>query len=182
MISENNLEGIWEIAANLSNRNALIQGDCLKALYEIGHRKPELIADYDHNFIKLLYSCVNRLVWGAMIALSTIAQIKAEKHFPEVNRIKKTMENGSVITVDAGVKALAKIATAKKDFAEEIVPFLLEHVREYRTKEVPQHAESTLIAINGENVEPFKRILVERQEAMTPPQAKRIASILKQFS
>lgn len=181
LISENNLQGIREIAQNLWNTNHLIQGDCIKVLYEIGYQKPELIAEYYKDFIKLLYSRVNRLVWGGMIALSTLAHLRPDQLFSEANRIKKTMESGSVITVDAGVKTLAKIAAANKDYAGVIMPYLLDHLRTCRTKEVPQHAESILTAIRGDYVEPFRRVLVERREAMTPPQVKRIELILKRL-
>src|SRR5512144_246793 len=71
-------DGIREIAENLWNKNKGIQADCIKVLYEIGYIDPGLIADYAEDFIKLLNSRNNRLVWGGMIALGTVAQLKPQ--------------------------------------------------------------------------------------------------------
>ena len=71
-------KGIQEIAANLWNENSQIQSDCLKVLYEIGYLQPKLVAPYTGDFLKLLHSRNNRLVWGAMIALSTVADLQAD--------------------------------------------------------------------------------------------------------
>ncbi len=40
-----------------------------------GNRKPELIAPYYADFLELQVNRNNRLVWGGMIALTTIASI-----------------------------------------------------------------------------------------------------------
>jgi hypothetical protein len=40
LVTEQNQDGICEIAENLGNKDKNIQNDCIKVLYEIGHRKP----------------------------------------------------------------------------------------------------------------------------------------------
>lgn len=40
------VEGIKEIVNGLSNEKEQVKSDCIKVLYKIGERKPELIADY----------------------------------------------------------------------------------------------------------------------------------------
>ncbi len=90
-----NAADIREIAENLWNKEPNIQSDCLKVLYELGYLAPELIAEYVDDFIKLLKQRNNRMVWGGMIALSTIAGLQADKIFPHVDEIIKTMEAGS---------------------------------------------------------------------------------------
>ena len=47
---------VQELVDNLANKNKDIQSDCIKALYEIGERKPTLIAGYRQTFAKLLDS------------------------------------------------------------------------------------------------------------------------------
>ncbi|NUQ06049.1 MAG: hypothetical protein HUU31_19320 [Anaerolineae bacterium] len=42
-------------------------------LYEIGYAVPDLIADYAADFLALLGSRDNRMVWGGMTALGVIA-------------------------------------------------------------------------------------------------------------
>ena len=70
-------ESIGEIVHNLHHENANVRSDCLKVLYEIGYLRPELIADYVGEFLALVGDKHNRMVWGGMIALSTIAGIRA---------------------------------------------------------------------------------------------------------
>jgi hypothetical protein len=182
LVAGNDTEGVREIAENLWNNKTAVRSDCIKVIYEIGALKPELIAEYYPNFLRLLISRENRMVWGAMYALAAVAHLKADELYRSVPAIKKAMEQGSVITVDNGVKALAAIAAYNADYQKEIAPYLLEHLRKCRTKEVPQHAESTLIAISCEFVAPYRQILLERMEEMTPPQAARIRKILKSLS
>ena len=69
-------QGIREIGAGLRHSDKKVQSDCIKVLYEIGYRKPELVADFAGDFLALLTSKNNRLVWGAMIGLSTIAHLR----------------------------------------------------------------------------------------------------------
>jgi hypothetical protein len=68
-------KGIREIAENLWNDNPSIQSDCLQVLYEIGYLDPKLIAGYAEDFLNLLHSKNNRLVWGSMTALSGVAPV-----------------------------------------------------------------------------------------------------------
>jgi hypothetical protein len=65
--------GSREIAAALWHREPNVRSDCLKMLYEIGYPRPELAAPYAGDFLKLLGSRNNRLVWGAMIGITTDA-------------------------------------------------------------------------------------------------------------
>lgn len=170
--------GIKEIVYNLNNDNPSIQGDCIKVLYEIGYIQPELIADYVDDFLKLLTSKNNRLIWGGMIALSTVAVLKADKIFNNLSLMEETMEKGSVITIDAGVKALAAAASKNDNYRKEILPFLFNHLKTCRAKDVPQHCESTLIAVDSLNAKEFIDLLKARLPEMTPTQAKRIQKVI----
>jgi hypothetical protein len=179
LVDSNDTDGIREIAQNLWNRKIAIRSDCIKVIYEIGALKPELVADYAADFVRLLISRENRMVWGAMYALAAISRIKADELYPFVHNIKKAMEQGSVITVDNGVKALAGIASHNSVYQKEIVPYLLLHLGKCRTKDVPQHAESTLVAISGEFVDAYREVIIKRMKEMTPPQAQRIRRIMR---
>lgn len=52
--------GIAEIVDGLHNKSKQISGDCIKVLYEIAQRKPELVSVYGADFIGLLKSGNNR--------------------------------------------------------------------------------------------------------------------------
>jgi hypothetical protein len=173
-------DGICEIAENLRNPNRSIQADCIKVLYEIGYIDPSLIAEYAEDFVKLLHSHNNRLVWGGMIALGTVAELRPQvvaAHLPE---IETAMNKGSVITVDNGVQVLACAASTSEKYAREIVPYLLEHLRTCRPKDVPQHAEKCLPALNAANKSRFVGVLNRRMEDLSGPALARVKKVMKQ--
>jgi hypothetical protein len=171
-------DGIREIAENLWNKDKHIQADCVKVLYEIGYIDPSLIADYAEDFLKLLRSRNNRLVWGGMIALSTVAELRADLIHANLDEILKLMNTGSVITVDNAVKALA-LAASNDANRESIFPHLMEHLRTCRPKEVPQHAEKSLPAVNAGNKDKFIAVLEKRMEDLSSSQITRVKKIIK---
>jgi hypothetical protein len=174
-----NAADIREIAANLWNKEPNIQSDCLKVLYELGYLAPELIVEYVEDFIKLLKQRNNRMVWGGMIALSTVADLQADKIFPHVDEIIKAMEAGSVITMDNGIRTLALVASKKDEYRQVIFPYLIDHLKTCRTKEVPQHAEKTLPAVSPRNKSDFIAVLEKRLEDSSTSQAVRLKKIIK---
>jgi len=175
----NSVEGIQEIVENLVNPNRKLKADCIKVAYEIGRVKPELICDYAEIFIALLKSPNNRLVWGAMQVLSTLAEISAITLMKHLNAIEHAIKTGSVITADKGILTLAKLAAVNEQYQERIVPFLIEHLKSCRTKEIPQHAESILLAITSKTKDEFLKVLEEREQYLTKPQARRVQKIYR---
>lgn len=178
LAAQKDREGIREIAENLWNRDKNIQADCLKVLYEIGYIDPSLIAGYAEDFLKLLKSRNNRLVWGGMIALSTVAELRADFINDNLDQILKAMDAGSVITVDNAVKTLA-LAASKDAYRPSIFPHLLEHLRTCRPKDVPQHAEKSLPAVDASNKEEFITVLDKRVEDLTGAQKSRVKKVIK---
>jgi hypothetical protein len=171
--------GIQEIAQNLWNKNAAIQGDCLKVLYEIGYLEPALVADYAADFLRLLKNRNNRLVWGAMIALSTIAALEADELFPQREAILAAMKVGSVISMDNGVKALALIAAQRDEYRRAILPGLIEHLRTCRIKDLPQHAEKIAPAVDAEFRPLFVETLNRRLDALSASRAVRVRKVIR---
>ena len=99
-----NKTGIQEIVEGVKSGDKKTQSDCIKVLYEVGYIKPDLIAEYVDDFLELLRNRNNRLVWGSMIALATIAEIKAQELYENRDEILRAIEKGSVITIDSGIK------------------------------------------------------------------------------
>jgi hypothetical protein len=174
-----NLADIQEIADNLWNKTPNISSDCLKVLYELGYLAPELIAGYGESFLKLLGHRNNRMVWGGMIALSTIAGLQADMIYPHVAEIIKTMEAGSVITMDNGIQTLARVASKKDEYRNAIFPYLLGHLQTCRPKEVPQHAEKSLPAVSVDNKSAFIQVLENRMPDLTPSQSTRVKKVIR---
>ena len=180
LVSDQDRDGVAEIVAHLEDRNPNVQSDCIKVLYEVGYLDPALIAGYSRNFLALLRSRNNRLVWGGMIALSTIAPLAADELFPQREVIYMSIEKGSVITVDAGVKTLAGIAAQGDEYRQALMPYLLRHLETCRPKEVPQHAEMALVAVDAANRQAFIAVLQQRMPDMRPAQVARLKRVIRQ--
>jgi len=174
------VQGIQEIAENLWNENKNVQSDCLKVLYEIGYIEPELIAGYASDFLRLLKSKNNRMVWGAMIGLATIASLRADEISTQVNEVMAVVERGSVITVVWGVKTLTAVAAARPQARAKVTPFLMNILNTCLPRDVALHAESSLPVIDPSNRDQFLSILERRQGEMKPSQQRRLKKVIKQ--
>lgn len=179
LAASNNQTGIREIISGLKHKDRAVQSDCIKVAYEIGYIAPDLIADYSNEFLELLRSANNRLVWGAMIALGTIAGLKSGELFERRAVILEAIEKGSVITVDAGIGALAKIASMRRGFRAALCPYLLDHLQTCRPKDVPQRAEKVALAVDPQFRQEFIEILEQRIPDLKTSQVKRLQKIIK---
>jgi hypothetical protein len=173
-------QGIQEIAENLQNKNKNIQSDCLKVLYEIGYINPELVAVYVEDFLMLLKSTNNRMVWGGMIGLSCIAEIRSHEIFKNIDDVITAVDQGTLITVVAGVKTLAKVASTEKRYRKKIFPVLIEQLKKCLPRDVPLHTESMLCTID-DNKEEFISVITSRQEEMNPSQLARLKKVLRKL-
>lgn len=172
--------GIREVAENLWNKDKNIQADCIKVLYEVGYIDPALIAGFAEDFIKLLKSKNNRLVWGGMTALAAVAKTNADVVFKNLDAVKKAKEMGSVITVDNAISTLAFTAAKDKNYNQAIFPYLLKHLSTCRPKEVPQHSERTMPAVNAGNKNEFIKVLEKRMEDLNGGGLARVKKVIKQ--
>ena len=172
--------GIREIAENLQNHDKNIQADCIKVLYEVGYIDPALVADFAEDFAVLLKSRNNRLVWGGMIGLSTVAAIRADVVQKHLGEIRDALSEGSVITVDAAVLTLARFASTSEKSRKVAVPLLIDHLMTCRPKDVPQHAEKSLPAVNRLNKKQFAAVLQTRLGDLSGSGLSRVKKVLKQ--
>ena len=171
--------GIQEIAGHLWDKNKNVQSDCLKVLYEIGYLAPDLIADYADDFLKLLHSKNNRLVWGAMIALAAIADLRPDAIWSQIDDVLRVVETGSVITVVWGMRVLAKVAATSPERRKRIFPFLKHLLETCIPRDVPTHAESMVCAVDQSLREDFLSVLEARRGEMTPSQQARLKKVFK---
>ncbi len=148
-------------------------------LYETGYLAPDLIAEYVEDFLKLLRDKNNRMVWGGMIALFTIANIKADALFPHVDKLKKVMDKGTVITKDAGVRALAGIAAQDEAYQRSMFPDLLGRIATCRPKDVARYAEEIAVAVSAGSKSEFIAVLENRKEHLSKPQIARVEKVIK---
>jgi hypothetical protein len=180
LVRTKNTKGIAEIAENLWNKeNKNIPSDCLKVLYEIGYISPELIAEHVDDFLRLLTSKNNRIVWGGMIALGTIADLKSKEIGEHIDEVIHTMELGSLITVVWGVKTLSKVAAKQEQYKKKIFPVLLKQLNSCLARDIPMHLESILPILDEKNKTKFLAMVESRRKEMTPAQLNRLKKVLK---
>ena len=171
--------GICEIVDGFKSADQAVANDCIKVLYEIGRRKPELIAGFADDFITALSSRDNRIVWGSMMALAFVAPINPKTIFERLSEVIAAYKKGSVITVDNSISVFAQLCKTNKDYKKQLFPFLLSHLSNCRAKEIPQHAERISVCIDSDNKAAFIKALQARTTELTEPQNKRIAKLTK---
>jgi len=174
-------KGVREIADGLISDDQAVANDCIKVLYEIGSRQPDLIADFAGDFITALASRNNRIVWGSMRALSFIAPVKPEAIFERLSEIIAAYKKGSIITVDSSISVFAHLCKANKDYEAQVFPFLLNHLANCRTQSIPQHAERIAVCIDTGNKEAFIRALDARASELSGAQNGLIAKLKKRL-
>jgi len=180
--SELNVVAVQELVENLDHKNKGIQSDCIKVLYEIGASNPALIAKYYEEFGKLLESKNNRLVWGAMTALDTIALKQPKGVFGMLPRILQVADSsGSVIARDHAVGILAKLGTLKP-YKRICIALLFEQLLGCPNNQFPMYAEMSAPVIDAGNSKRFQQVIEKRVDKLDKEsQKKRVAKVLKRI-
>jgi len=176
-----NEESIKDIIKGLKNKNKDIANDCIKVLYEIGYRKPELISKYSQDFLILLSSKNNRLVWGAMIALKTIVATNPDEIFNNIKIIINGYKKGGTITIDNAIRVLSELASINNKYEKEIFPILLNHLETCEIKNLPQRAERIIVCVNVNNEDMFLKTINKRVDDLSSSQLSRINKLKKQL-
>lgn len=147
---------IAELAAAAMRGPKPVRHDAIKVLYEIGEKRPELIAAHRDGFVAILSDRDNRMVWGALCALDALAGTEPDFIAAHVPAILAAADRGSVIAMDKTMSMLAKLAArpGKGRFAWER---LLVVLRTSAVNQTPMYAELALTAVaandNGELAE-----------------------------
>jgi len=173
--------GIKEIVDGFIGADKAVANDCIKVLYEIGERKPELIADYVDDFISRLRSKNNRLAWGSMTALSKIAGLAPAPIIEKLSLIVAAYEDGSVITVDNSISVFAGLCKVDESYAKKVLPTLINHLQKCRPKDVPQHAQRASICFNSGNAGAFIEVLEKRLPHLAATGQTRVKKLLKKL-
>lgn len=182
IVGANDKKAVKEIVENLDNKNVAIKSDCIKVIYEIGALKPQLIADFDKEFVALLDDKNNRLKWGAMIALDMITFEKPVAIYNALAKILDTADKGTVITNDHCVGILIKLC-AVKDYADDAFSLLNERLLKSPTNQLPMYAEKAFPIINDKNKARFIVTLTSRlSEIEKDTKRIRVEKILKKVN
>ncbi|MFN7967341.1 MAG: hypothetical protein U0V87_16815 [Acidobacteriota bacterium] len=181
IVQHSNREAVAELVQALGDSDRRIKSDCIKVLYEVGKDSPSLIAGYCNAFGELLDSKHNRLVWGAMIALDTIAEENPRAVSALIAKIVAVANEGSVITRDHAVGILAKLGDMKP-YAEKCVPLLIEQLRESPDNQFPMYAELSAQIRNEAHRAVLRRTIQVRLKTLKKEsQQRRVLKVLRQL-
>jgi hypothetical protein len=181
LVESKNKKGIQEIVENLWNKNKSVRSDCLKVLYEIGYINPNLIAEYVDEFLKLLKDKENRMVWGAMIGLATIAEKRPDEIWQHIDDVVKVTDQGTLITFVWGIKTLARVASTDKKYRQKLFPILTGYLQRCIPRDLPLHAGSVQCAVDQSNLVEFLAVLEARQLELKPSQLARLKKVIKEL-
>lgn len=145
--STSDIKAVAELVRLLSHKKKTVQSDAIEILYETGYLNPVCITGYCDDFTALLNSRNNRLVWGAMIALSCIASAVPDNVFSHLAQIRQAVDRGSVITKDAGIVLYAHLIRQKK-YRTDVVPLLFGELEKCPIKQLPQYVEKSVGSID----------------------------------
>jgi hypothetical protein len=163
---------VTELAAALAGKGRAIANDAIKALYEIGERRPELIAPHAGAFFDALESRNNRLVWGALSALAAITATQPNVIAARLPEILDAADRSSVIAKDKTVAMLATLAE-RPDVAPAAWDLLLGTLRTSAVNQTPMYAEQALRAAAANDPAALSEVVRHRLADIDRP-AKRV--------
>ena len=155
----NDKNAVKELIETLQNKS--LQNDCIKVIYEIGERKPALIAGYAKEMIALLEHKNNRLQWGAMTALHTITLENQKVIYAGLGKIIAAADRGSVITRDNAVNILIQLCSIRK-YADTAFSLLSEQLLSCPPNQLAMYAEKSLPVITDNNKIQFLKAVTSR--------------------
>jgi hypothetical protein len=182
IVKRHDKAAIKELVELLSKNKKDIQNDCIKVLYEVGERNPQLIAAYIKEFVNLLESKNNRLQWGAMSALNTIASVDPKGIYTVLPVIMNAADKGSVITKDNAVAILIKLC-ATKQYSESAFSLLIEQLLSAPVNQLPMYAENAMTVVNPKNKTIFLKTLSSRlSDIEKESKRKRVEKVIQKIT
>jgi hypothetical protein len=179
---EGNTAAVTELIDGLKHKTKAIRHDCIKALYEIGEIDAGLISPHVNVFLNLLDEKDNRMQWGAMTALSSMAALVPAPLYKSLNKIIDTSNAGSVITKDHGVRILVRLSEQKAAYKEQTLPLLLEQLLQSPVNQAPSYAEQILPIMDEVHKNQFRKIVQTRiDDTEQESKRKRLEKVLRKI-
>ncbi len=173
---------IKELVNLLETGTTPIKNDCIKVLYEIGETEPKLIAEFLPSFLQTLHSKNNRLQWGAMTAISSIARVLPDEVYQLIPGILEVANNGSVITKDKAFLTLVYLAQNPGSLRQTGY-LMLEQLDASAENQFPRYCEQAVQVIppdlHSKLVALMQRRLPEMQKASSK---QRVEKVLKKLN
>jgi hypothetical protein len=174
-------KAVAELIRLLKDKSRDVQHDSIKVLYEIGALKPALIASYADDFVELLNHKSNRMQWGAMTAISSIANEVPEKVYQSISYIINAADKGSVITKDQCVSILIKLCSVTR-YHDNAFALLIGQLKSSAPNQLPMYAENALPIVKEKGRNIFIKTLTSRLEDVEKEsKKKRIEKVLSKL-
>lgn len=173
---------IAELVNALSTARTPTQNDAIKVLYELGALRPDLIASHAEAFFQALKSRNNRLVWGALTALDTLAATSPALIAGRLPDILDAADRGSVIAKDKTVSMLATLASvpgASPTAWERLLAIL----RTSAMNQTPMYAEQALRAAPSNDPSALAEVVRMRLDGISVPAKRaRLEKVLRKVA
>lgn len=162
-------------------KSKTIASNAIKVIYEIGAEKPELIAPYFLQLKALLYSKQNRLQWGAMTAINSIAHVIPDEIYPAIPELLKVATIGSVITRDNAFEILVKLAKNPKHNAA-CIALIIEQLKSCPENQLAMYAEKALpVSFGSHSTQITQAINLRLKGVEKESKRKRLLKVIKKL-
>ncbi len=169
------VQQVFELVENGSKRQA---HDAIQVAFEIAQREPELIQPHLDTLIDLLRSRDNRLLWGALYALSGLVAIDAKRLYAHLDQILDGAARASVIGRDKTLVILVGLMRTKR-YTKRITPLLLAHVQAAAINQFPTYAEAAATCLPDNALPALVKLIKARRDlAEYPAKQKRMQRLL----
>ncbi|MBX3529496.1 MAG: hypothetical protein KF849_02745 [Rhizobiaceae bacterium] len=172
---------VAELAAGAMRGPKPIRHDAIKVLYEIGDRRPELIAPHRDGFVALLQERDNRMIWGALCALDTLARTEPDFIATHLAAILDAADRSSVIAMDRTMSMLAKLA-ARPGTGRFAWERMMAALRTSAVNQTPMYAEFALAAATANNPAELAEVVRHRLDGIGQPAKRaRLEKVLRKL-
>lgn len=170
---------IAELAAAIGSAKSAIANDAIKVLYEIGERRPELIAPHADAFFDALASRNNRMIWGALSAIAALTTARPGTVAARLDEVLAAADRSSVIAKDAVVTILAALSASPSHKAVAW-PALLAALHTSAVNQTPMYAEKALAAAPLNDPKELADVIESRLAGIhQPPKRKGLEKVLR---
>ena len=158
-----------------------LRHDALKTLYETALRNPQMLLAYKQQFVDLLSSSDNRMIWGTIQALDVLTRLAPDFIVSKLDLILDAADRSSVVAKDKTMSILSKLNDFQK-FSEQITPIFLMRLKHSAPNQFPMYAELAAATMPETAVSQLIQIIKERQKSIaSPAKQKRLNKILQKL-
>lgn len=176
-------DGILQLFALLASKETHkeLRKDASLTIAWVAERAPYLIERYAAELVSFLHDTTNRVIWGSMMALCAIAELKKPFLFENLSVIIDAMDAGTVVTRDHGYRILVTLYQ-DEHYAPDVILLIKEQLLLAPSNQLGQYAERMLPVIQPAH----KPLLIStletrREDVKNPHHLKRLNKNLKKL-